>query len=283
MKRKPLLVRIVMIISVTIFLFLAFIIPKKTLEYDDYEKMELLSQKSERQLEKEGYFDLDIRKIKDFKVNYQNHLALKKIVENDHLKNYGYHNIILKNGEKPNFSYEKNYFTIQNDHLSYHTSITDFGRYGDSPRDSARIVIEFEWKNKPDIRKQAIKVIYHHYVLDNIYTLLKYENPKDQTDFVYKMAEIEPNHYLDEFYTVIDAVKKINHQKYVLKSGIIVLDIKSYYVDSGIAPLNITSQFIMKSLFGKDKVLTEQKIFNAEINVQSSFIQRSFFQMTDWD
>lgn len=56
MKRKPLLVRIVMIISVTIFLFLAFIIPKKTLEYDDYEKMELLSQKSERQLEKEGYF-----------------------------------------------------------------------------------------------------------------------------------------------------------------------------------------------------------------------------------
>lgn len=78
MKRKPLLVRIVMIISVTIFLFLAFIIPKKTLEYDDYEKMELLSQKSERQLEKEGYFDLDIRKIKDFKVNYQNHLALKK-------------------------------------------------------------------------------------------------------------------------------------------------------------------------------------------------------------
>lgn len=120
-------------------------------------------------------------------------------------------------------------------------------------------------------------------MLDNIYTLLKYENPKDQTDFVYKMAEIEPNHYLDEFYTVIDAVKKINHQKYVLKSGIIVLDIKSYYVDSGIAPLNITSQFIMKSLFGKDKVLTEQKIFNAEINVQSSFIQRSFFQMTDWD
>jgi len=48
-----------------------------------------------------------------------------------------------------------------------------------------------------------------------------------------------------------------------LKSGIIVLDIKSYYQDS-IAPLSISSKYVGKSVFGKEEVLSEHEIINAE-------------------
>ncbi len=61
MKRKYL----VMIIIVLFFLLIWFSNREKNLDYDDYEKMEELSQKNTVELEKEGYSGIDIRKIKE--------------------------------------------------------------------------------------------------------------------------------------------------------------------------------------------------------------------------
>lgn len=245
------------------FLFFWLSNKERSLNYDDYKEMELLSQKSSIELEKKGYSDFDIRKIEEFNVNYKNHLTLLNIIENGDLESYGYNNRNFSSEAKSDIVYNENYYTIQDSNLSYTTIIMDLVRDKNADRDAGRIIIEFEWDTKPYTQNQYIDVKYHNYIPVNIYTLLKYDNPADEYDVVYKMCEIKPSNFIDEFYADIVSRKTINQQNYILRSGIIVLDVKSYYVDS-IAPLSILSQYITKSLFGNKKILSEHKIINAE-------------------
>lgn len=254
---------LVVIIIASMFLIFGLSNKERSLDYDDYKEMELLLQKSSIELEKEGYSEFDIRKIEEFNVNYKNHLTLLNIVENGNLESYGYNNRNLSSEAKSDIVYDENYYTLQDSNLSYATTIMDLVRDKNANRDAGRIIIEFEWNTKPYTQNQYIDVKYHNYIPVNIYTLLKYENPDDEYDVVNKMCEIKPSNFIDEFYTDIVSRKTINQQNYILRSGIIVLDVKSYYVDS-IAPLSISSQYIRKSLFGKEKILSEQKIINAE-------------------
>ncbi|MFM1655822.1 hypothetical protein ACI7RC_27595 [Brevibacillus sp. B_LB10_24] len=263
-KKFLLVIIIVSVITSSILLWLSN--KERSLDYDDYKEMELLSQKSRTELEKKGYSDLDIRKIEEFNANYKNHLTLVDIVENDNLENYGYNNRSLNSEVKSDIVYDENYFDIQDSNLSYTTTVMDLVRDKNADRDAGRIVIEFEWDSKPATQKQYINVKYPKYILENIYTYLKYENPNDKNDVVYKMCEIEPYNFIDEFQTNIDPGKTINQQNYILKSGIIVLDIKSYYMDS-IAPFSISSQYVAKPLLGKEKILSVYKIMNAKIKM----------------
>lgn len=68
---------------------------------------------------------------------------------------------------------------------------------------------------------------------------------------------------LDKFYTEFDSRKIIDGKNYVLKDGIIVLDVRSYLAGSGIAPLSITSRYETKPFLGSPKILSEQVIINA--------------------
>lgn len=259
---------IIVIVLIVIFSWFWLSQQDRSLNYDDYEEMGSLSEKSQIELENEGYSSFEIEKIKEFNNHYQNHLSLLDIVENDNLKNYGFNNRSL-NKEVISIINDEDYFTIQNSHLSFDTTIMDLVKKGENvDRDGARVVIEFEWNHKPNTQKQWINLTYRNYVCENIYSLLKYENPNDQNDVVYKMAEIEPHNFIEKFYTEFDSRKKIHQENYVLKSGIIVLDINSYYSDSGVASLSITSQYGTKSLFRNEKILSEKKIVNAEKETQ---------------
>ena len=261
MKRKYL----VMIIIVLFFLLIWFSNREKNLDYDDYEKMEVLSQKSTIELEKEGYSDIDIRKIKEFNINYENHLILLDMIESNNLKNYGYNNRNIDSEYRDNIIYDENCFSIKENGLSHTTTAVDFVKEEKLDRDVARTVMEFEWDIKPVNNEQYISIKYPNYIPEDIYTCLKYENLNDKNDVVYKMAEIMPYNFIDEFYTDITSKKTINQQDYILKSGVIVLDIRSYYL-SGVAPLSIISQYKEKSFLGKEKVLSEQHILNVENN-----------------
>lgn len=266
MRRKSWFTIIIVIVLIAIALSFWLSKQDRSLNYDDYEEMELLSKKNQIELQNEGYSKFEIEKIKEFNKNYQNHLSLLDIVENDKLENYGFNNRNLTNEGNIRIIYDEDFFTIQNSHLSFDTTITDLvkGVEKNVDRDGARVVIEFEWNHKPNTQKQWINVTYRNYVCENIYSLLKYENLNDQNDVVYKMAEIEPYNFIEKLYTEFDSRKKIHQENYVLKSGMIVLDIKSYYADSGVASLLITSQYGTKSLFRNEKILSEKKIVNAE-------------------
>ncbi len=252
-----------LVIIIIVFSFIFFnLLNEKSPDYDDYKEMELLSQKNSIELKKEGYSNLEIKKIENFRVKYNNHLTLRDIVEFGNLKKYGYNNRSLENEAKNNFIYNDNYYTRQDNNLSFTTTIMDF--VSDKNRDSVRILIEFEWDKKPYTQNQYIKVNFHNYAVGNIYTLLKYKNTDDEFDVVYRMSEIEPyTNLFDSFYTNIVSKKTISRQNYILKSGILVLDVKSYY-EQGIAPLTISSQYAGKSFFGKEKILSEQKIIEVQ-------------------
>lgn len=198
---------IVAIIIISSFLLFWLSNKEKLLDYDDYKEMELLSQMSRIELEKKGYSDLDIKKIQEFNGNYKNHLTLLDIVENDNLENYGYNNRNLNSEVKGDFVYDENYFTIQDSNLTYNTTLMDLVRDKDADRDAARIIIEFEWNSKPKTQKQFIDVKYHNYILANIYTALKYENQNDKDDIAYKMCEIDPYNFIDEFYAKLPQEK----------------------------------------------------------------------------
>lgn len=252
---------LVIIIIVSSYLLFSLLNKEISPDYDDYKELELLSRKSSIELEKDGYSNFDIKKIEAFRVNYNNHLTLLDIVKSGNLENYGYNNRSLDNEAKSSFIFNKNYYTKQDNNLSYATTIMDF--VSDKNRDSVRIITEFEWNTKPYNQNQYINVNYHNYALKNVYNLLKYKNADDESDVVYKMCEIEPNNFFEAFYTNIISRKTIKRQHYILKSGIIVLDIQSYF-ETGIAPLSISSQYVGKSLFGKEEILSEQKIIDVE-------------------
>lgn len=254
---------LVVIIIVSLLLVFWLSNRERPLDYDNYKEMELLSQESRAELGKKGYSDVNINKIKEFNVNYKNHLTLLDMIKNNNIESYGYNNGSLNS----DIVYDENYFTIQDSNLSYNTTIIDLVRDKNVRRDAARIIVEFEWNMKPATQKQYVMVNYHNYRPENIYTYLKYENQNDKSDVVYKMCELNPYNFLEEFYTDIVSKKTINQQNYYLKSGVIVLDITSYYVDI-ITDLSITSKYVEKSLLGKEKVLSEQKIVNAEKNIQ---------------
>ncbi|HHY21336.1 MAG TPA: hypothetical protein GX525_05505 [Bacilli bacterium] len=270
MRRKNWFTIIIVIVLIAIALLFWLSKQERSLNYDDYEEMESLSEKSLIELQNEGYSDFEIEKIKEFNHNYQNHLTLLDIVENDKLKNYGFNNRSLTNEGNNRLVYDEDDFTILNSHLSFDTAILDLVKAGEGvDRDGARVLIEFEWNHKPNTKKHWINLAYPNYVCDNIYSLLKYENPNDQQDVVYKMAEIDPYNFIEGFYTEFDSNKKIHQENYVLKSGILVLDIKSYYADSGVASLSITSQYGTKSFFRNKEILSEKKIVNVEKETQN--------------
>lgn len=249
----------IILFGISFIILLFWLNLEKELDYDDYENMELLSTKSKSQLENEGYSKVDIEKIKVFDKNYQNHLSLVNMIENNTVKHYGYNNRIIEEHRK--IIYEKNDFTKQHNHLMFNTIVMDLAR--DEERDAARIIIEFEWNNKPSSNRHAINVTYNNFIMKNIYTALKYVDSKDQNDIVYKMAELEPVNFLDGFYTDFDSRKRIDGKNYVLTAGIIVLDVRSYIVGKGIAPLSITSRYVTKPLIGSQEILSEQVIVNA--------------------
>lgn len=257
MKKKYLVV-----IIIIVFLYLLFsLLKKEILPYSDYNEMYLLSQKSSIDLKKDGYSNLDIKKLENFRINYKNHLTLLDIVERGELEIHGYNNRNLHDEVKSDFIFNENYYTKQESNLSYKTTIMDF--VSDNNNDAARIIIEFEWTAKPYFQNQYINVKYHNYAPKDIYTLFKYCNTNDEFEVVYRMSEIPNSISFDAFYTEFVTRKMINRQSYILKSGIIILDLKSYYPE-GIAPLSITSQYVGKPLFGKEKILSEQKIMEAQ-------------------
>ena len=253
-----------LVIIIVVFLCLFFSLLKKEIlpNSDDYKELYLLSQKSSIELKKDGYSNLDIRKLENFRDNYENHLTLLDIVESGELENYGYNNRSLYDEIKNNFIFNENYYTKQESNLSFKTTIMDF--VSDKNNDAARIIVEFEWTVKPYFRDQYINVKYHNYAPKNVYTLLKYSNTNDEFEVVNRMGEIPPDsNFFDTFYTEFVTRKTINRQNYILKSGIIVLDLKSYYPES-IAPLSIFSQYVRKPLLGKGKILSEQRIMEAQ-------------------
>lgn len=271
---------LVWIIIALLFLFFWLSNKDRLLDYDDYKEMELLSKKSHIELGKEGYSELDIEKIERFSVNYKNHLKLLDIVENDNIENYGYNNRSLDNKTKSDIVYDENHYTIQDSGLSYTTTIMDL--IGDKGRDAGRIVIEFEWGTIPHTQNQYINVEYPKYIPANIYTLLKYKKPDDEYDVVYKMCELKPYNFIDVFFADIATEKTINQQNYILSSGTIVLDVESTIKGIGIMPLSVTSKYVGKSLFGKEKVLSEQKIVNAE-QISNPIINENLIELTKYD
>lgn len=257
MKKKYL----VIIFVVSSYLLFSLVNKEILPDYDDYKEIYSLSQKSIVELKKDGYSDFDIKKIEVFRFNYKNHLTLLDIVESSDLENYGYNNRSLSDEVKRNFIFKENYYTKQDSNLSYTTTIMDF--VSDENNDAARIIIEFEWTTKPYSQNQYINVKYKNYAPKNIYTLLKYKNTSDEFEVVYRMSEIPYSNFFDAFYTEFVTRKTINRQNYILESGIIVLDLKSYYLE-GLAPLSISSQYVGKPLFRKEKILSEQWIIEAQ-------------------
>lgn len=251
----------------TAFLLFWFAHNEKQLNYDNYKEMESLSQISNIDLKEKGYSDFDISKIKEFKANYNNHLILLDIIINDKLKSYGYDNRIIDNGVNCDVVYDENIFIKQKENISYNTTVWDITRDQEANRDAARVIIEFEWASIPVTQKQTIRLDYHNYIPKNIYTCLKYENTNNKNDVVYKMCELEPKNFLDTFHADIVSRKTSNQQNYILKSGIIVLDLKSYYENENIAPLTILSDFAVTTFWGKEKILSKQKITNVETRV----------------
>ncbi len=187
------------------------------------------------------------------------------MIESNNLKNYGYNNRNIDKKDKDNIIYDENYSTSKENGLSHIITAIDFVKEEKLDRDASRIIMEFEWDTKPSNNEQYISIKYLNYIPENIYTCLKYENLNDENDIAYKMAEIMPYNFIDEFYTDIASKKVINQQDYILKSGVIVLDIRSYYSDC-IAPLSISSQYRDKSVLGKEKVISEQHIVNVQNN-----------------
>ncbi|NLK72952.1 MAG: hypothetical protein GX285_08045 [Clostridiales bacterium] len=230
----------------------------KTVNYNNYDEINLLSQMSESELKNKKYSNDDINKIKAFGVNYNNYLKLLDIVKNDNLKNHGYNNRNLNSELMSNFVYNKNDNDIQDDNLSFTTTVIDFFRDKNTDRDVGRIIIEFEWDTEAYNQNQYIDIKHPNYALVNVYGLLKYKNIKDKS-IEYKMFEDYP---IETFR--IDYRKIINKQKYILKSGIIVLDVMSFYKES-IAPLSISSKYIIKPFLRKEKILSEY-IINVEKN-----------------
>ena len=77
----------IILFGISFIILLFWLNLEKELDYDDYENMELLSTKSKSQLENEGYSKVDIEKIKEFDKNYQNHLSLVNMIENNTILN----------------------------------------------------------------------------------------------------------------------------------------------------------------------------------------------------
>ncbi len=247
------------IIGVLIVVFASWFFRQgKSFDYDDYEAMQTLSAKSDTELRQEGYSVSSVNKIKAFNPNYYNHLALLDL-EGD-LKNYGYHNRRISDESGHSIIYGEDRFPIKNKDLTFVTTITDVAGIEEMGRHVGRIVVEFEWNGKPSTKKQLVHVDYRYFIAENVYSLLTYENLRDENDVIHRIAEIEPRQFLDEFYTAIDPMKKIEGQEFVLSSGTIILDVASTFAESEVAPLSVTSQYTTKSFWGKENVLAEQEM-----------------------
>lgn len=228
------------------------------LNYEDYNAMMVLVQKENLDLKNLGYSKYSIKKIRQFNHNYQNHLKLLDMIENGELKHKGYNNR-LKRDENNELPYTVNRHDIRDDDLMHNTTIMDFLYDKKIQRDVARIGISFEWKVEPYNQKQLISLEFHNYASTEIYTLLKYVNVNDNKDIEYRMCELDDTIFVQEFSTEFNSKINVDNKRYVLESGIVVLDVRSFYGES-IAPIMLTSQYISKPILWRDKILSKQII-----------------------
>lgn len=249
---------IIIFVAALITFFIWFINRDEPIDYENYDSMQLLSQKDHDELKKLGYSDSSIEKIKYFNNNYENHLKLLNMVKNNEFKHLGYDNRD-KVDENGDFGFIENHFDIQDDYLTYNTTVMDFIYDENSERDVGRIGICFEWKIKPYAQKQTIAVEFPNYVTTDVYTLLTYVNFDDKNDIVYRMCEIDSSTFVQEFSTDFNSKINIDKSQYILESGLIVLDIKSFYGE-GIAPIKLYSNYLSKPFLMKDKVISGQII-----------------------
>ena len=188
---------------------------------------------------------------------YQNYLALCEMVRSGTLDQFGYAGRPLdqetRDSLKTKLRWDKNEHTIQTEELNFAMTVLDWTLEGD--HDAGRLLIEFQWETGPKSHRQAISFVCNSFRFEDVYTLLKYENPKDPTDCIYEMcvaADQQGTYFNTEPFPV-------KQGQYVLRSGAVVLDLISDVAQPG-KLLYASVQYKSVSLFNREKILAEQKI-----------------------
>lgn len=251
MKKIAFIVTLVLLAGAGFFYYIQPVLP-----YDDYSAMKRLTELSEEELKKKRYAKEDILKIESFQQAYNNYEYLLELIEQDTYQSVGYNNREVE--EKPG---TVEYVSQTNSNIDFSLTILDYFMEKSTEQYKGRLLLEFDVKELSNSSKYYLDVSYPHFKVDSIYTVVRYEQKKDSTTYVDLILELPESNFFSTLSCEIDSAKSIGGEDYLLKSGVVIVDIGSDLMGPDIQFNDgFTATFENTGMFNQREELCKEKV-----------------------
>lgn len=251
MKKIAFIVTLVLLAGASFFYYKQPVLP-----YDDYSAMKRLTELSEEELKARKYAKADILKIEAFPKAYANYEYLLELIEQGTYQNVGYNNREI--GVTPDAA---EYILQTNSNFDLSLSVLDFFMETSNEQYKGRLLLEFDVKELSNASKYYLDVSYPHFKVDSIYTVVRYEQKKDSTAHVDLILELPESNFFSALSCEIDSAKSIGGEDYLLKSGVVIVDIGSDLMGPDIQFNDgFTATFENTGLFNQREELCKEKV-----------------------
>lgn len=225
------------------------------LPYDDFDAMLELSKKSPTALKSAGYSRDDCEKIKAFPQNYDNFNFLKEAIAQKSLYSLGYGNRNIKS--QPD---TKSLLLAQDDGIEFSLSMIDYYVDSDTEQCKCRLMVEFSLDQQIYSNTHLLELLYPGFYADSIYSVLQYECIDSVEDYIDLLMDFGIYNYA-QFDAEFEEEKVIAGKTYVLKSGVLLVDIKSEIKGKDVKfNSTFTGSYNIVSAFEKKRTIASESV-----------------------